>query len=105
MGDPGRPRDYVSAVADDQWMLDRWTPTEAHKLTVVYRDQTVLGVTERAYVCRCACGWRSIEYVNASLQACPVGEALAERERRKVKPTRHVEWHPYTPDRVPVDKP
>ncbi len=76
----------------DRWMLDRWTPREAHHVMGVYRETKQHGcVVDTVYRVICSCGWRSLEYHEPFTEPCPVLGALTERAKRMNKGER-TEW-------------
>ena len=90
-------RHHRSVREDDQWMLDRWSPPSSHRVRVVYCEHHVPDSLDvwRDYRTECACGWRSVPSAEAViLEPCPVGLALADRDRRKPTTFERVEWFP-----------
>lgn len=78
---------------DDHFMLDRWTPPAMHMTTPMVRDVVQHGqVVDRIYRSVCLCGWRSLEYHAPTVDRCPVGQALTEREQRRQKD--RLVWRP-----------
>ena len=78
----------------DRWMLDRWTPAEAHHVIGVYRETKDREgrVIDTMYRCVCSCGWRSREYHQPLSEPCPVLGALVERAQRIKKDGERINW-------------
>lgn len=76
-------------------MLDRWSAPSSHQVAIVYRDR-VYTKRYRSYRLDCACGWRSPEIAAIPvIEPCPVGLALAVREKHLKQKNERVEWRRY----------
>ena len=97
MADPGRRSTWAIDAHADQWMLDRWSTPEQHRVRTFVRVRQLPDghgnlTTERDYRSVCSCGWRSIEFIKPFADRCPVLDALNERARRAA--TQGDEWRP-----------
>ena len=99
MADPGRRSTWAIDAHADQWMLDRWSTPEQHKVSTYYRERLIPDGAggydkERDYRSVCSCGWRSIEFIKPFADRCPVLDALQERIRRAAK-LHEDDWRPF----------
>ncbi len=86
----------VAKPEADRWMLDRWTPQDAHHVLGVYRElkDKEGRVIDTMYRVACSCGWRSREYHEKVVEPCPVLGALNERGNRLKRDGERLDWKP-----------